>query len=477
MKAKWKEILSPIVYLSNNWLSLAGVVIVTSATILWLFVLPVSLRGELANPYLGILLFLILPAAFFAGLVLIPIGMWWRSRREHRSGTYPAVFPAVGSQQPALRRLLLFIAIASILNLAIGSQLTYQAVSYMDSVTFCGQACHTVMQPEFTAYENAPHSRVECVKCHIGPGATWFLRSKLSGVRRVFALTFHTYSRPIPAPVADMRPSRETCEACHWPQKPEPARLRVISSYKEDEANTISYTVLRMRGGNTGGIHGAHFGPGIEIHYRAADPKRQNIPWVEYRNKNTGESTTYLAQDAKANAVRSLPRFEMQCTDCHNRPAHTFELAERAVDRALHAGLIPVSLPYVKKKSLEILKTQYVSREDAGKKIAALLAAYYQHEYPDLYMKHSADIVRAGNALRDIYNRNIFPEMNVDWGTYLNNIGHTDFPGCFRCHDEAHVAGQKSITQNCEACHQMLAVDEAAPEILKTLGMETNVAH
>jgi hypothetical protein len=63
--------------------------------------------------------------------------------------------------------------------------------------------------------------------------------------------------------------------------------------------------------------------------------------------------------------------------------------------------------------------------------------------------------------------------MKVKWGTYANNIGHTESNGCFRCHDESHTAdGGKTITQDCSACHNLLASDEKNPKILVDLGLE-----
>ena len=221
--------LSPIIHLSSNWVSLAGVVIVTTATVFWLFLLPVTLRGTTESPYVGILAFLVLPAPFFAGLILIPLGIWLQRRRERRSGLYPPQFPPLTWRNTELRRLVYFIFFTTMVNLAIASQVSYSAVNYLDSVTFCGQTCHTVMQPEYTAYQNSPHSRVECVKCHIGPGASWFVRSKLSGVGQVLAVTFHTYATPIPTPVHNLRPARETCEACHWPQKYGEDRVLIVN--------------------------------------------------------------------------------------------------------------------------------------------------------------------------------------------------------------------------------------------------------
>src|SRR4051812_12494294 len=255
--------LAPIVHLANNWISLAGVVIVTTATIFWLFLLPITLRGETENPYVGILAFLTIPAPFFAGLGMIPLGMWLKRRREGRLSVYPPGFPPLNWENHDFRKLVYFVGVTTVLNLAIASQLTYGAASYMESVTFCGQTCHTVMQPEYTAYQNSPHSRVECVKCHIGPGASWFVKSKMSGVRQVFAVALHTYPKPIPTPVHNLRPARDTCEGCHWPQKYGQDRVQIVNKFAEDEANTQTKTVLLMKigGGNHGvGIHGTHLG-------------------------------------------------------------------------------------------------------------------------------------------------------------------------------------------------------------------------
>ena len=351
--------LSPVIHLSNNWISLAGVVIVTTATVFWLFLLPTTLRGGVNSPYIGILAFLALPAPFFLGLILIPLGIWLKRRREGRTGIYPPDFPALTWNNPELRKLTYFFGVTTVVNLAIASQLAYGAVNYMDTATFCGQTCHTVMQPEFTAYQNSPHSQVECVKCHIGPGAGWFVKSKLSGVGQVFAVTFNTYPTPVPTPVHNLRPARETCEACHWPQKYGEDRVRVIWKYADDEANTLTKTVLLMKigGGNGGiGIHGTHLGPGVKIRYMHTDEARQNIPWVEYNSP--GRQTFYATPDAK---TTGLPVREMDCMDCHNRPSHTFDLPDGAVDKAMRAGLISASLPFAKKKAVELLKANYSS--------------------------------------------------------------------------------------------------------------------
>lgn len=467
--------LEPLVYLSNNWISLAGVVIVTTATIFWLFLLPTTLGGDVRNPYIGILAFLALPAGFFGGLILIPAGMLLRRKRERKSGRYPGQFPTLSFQSLELRRLVVFVAVTTFANVVIASQLTYGAVTYMETVSFCGQTCHTVMSPEFTAYQNSPHSRVECVQCHIGPGASWFVKSKLSGVGQVFAVTFNTYPKPIPTPVHNLRPARETCETCHWPQKYGEDRVRVIPKYADDESNTLTKTVLLVKigGGNHGiGIHGTHLGPGIRIRYAASDEARQTIPWIEY-NKDS-QKTLYLAANTKPDAAGMAIR-EMDCMDCHNRPSHAYEVPERAVDKAMAAGEIPADLPFVKKKGVEIIKRAYATRGEATARIPSAVEAFYRESYPAVYSAHTAEVRRAGLGLLAIYNRNVFPEMKVNWGTYPNNIGHTDFPGCYRCHDDAHASADgRKVTQDCNACHNLLAMEEASPKILTDLGMAEN---
>lgn len=466
MRLDDKQWLSPLVHLANNPISFLGVLLATTGGVAWFFVLPVQLRGLETNPYVGILFFLVFPGLFFAGLTLIPVGIWLRLRLERKWKTLPQQFPPVNWQNPEFRRLAIFVAVATAANVVIGGHFTYSAVTYMESVNFCGQSCHTVMKPEFTAYQDSPHFRVRCVECHIGEGASWFVKSKLSGVRQVFAVMLNTYSRPIPTPVHDLRPARETCEACHWPGKFAGYRLRILTKFNEDDQNTSTKTVLLMRiggGDMVAGIHGVHLGPGVVIEY-ASDPARQNIPWVRYTNGQR-QSTEFTVKDFKPEEKGKLEQRVMDCLDCHNRPSHSFELPEQAVDRALGNGKIPLSLPTAKKQAVAILKTEYRSAAEAAKGIPLALAQAYPNQAPE--------VQKAAAALLAIYNRNVFPEMKINWGTYPNNIGHTYFPGCFRCHDDQHTnAAGKSIPQDCNGCHQLLAAEEAKPEILSRLGVE-----
>src|SRR5262249_37420162 len=151
------------------------------------------------------------------------------------AGGIPHEYPRIDFRVPLLRRGLTLVAAATVMNIVILSTASYKAVEHMDSTQFCGASCHTVMSPEYTAYVNSTHSRVDCVQCHIGPGAGWFVRSKLSGARQVWAVATGSYSRPIPSPVKHLRPARETCEQCHWPQKFQGDKLVVHTKYADDE--------------------------------------------------------------------------------------------------------------------------------------------------------------------------------------------------------------------------------------------------
>ena len=447
---------------------MAGVALVTLAGCSWLFLLPAHIRGRVDNPYIGLLVFIAIPVVFFAGLVLIPLGI---ALTKRRIALNLATLPNRGE---AWRRAGIFFGVMTLANIVIGSQVSYRAVEHMETVQFCGQSCH-VMKPEFTAHQMPPHSQLACVSCHVAPGASGWLHSKMSGTRQLAAVVFNSFPRPIESAMESNRlvSSADTCEQCHAREKAIGPRLRVISKFKDDEANTRTETVLMMSvgGGRFGGIHGAHLGPGVRIRYAASDKKRQTIPWVEYRNIETGITRTYLAGDAKADSVGSLPTFDMQCVDCHNRAAHSFQLPEHAIDEAMARGEIPLGLPFVKKTAIELLKASYSSDDEATHRIPDGLAAYYQGKYPALASKRTDDIQAAGQALLAIYRHNVFPDLKVTWGTYSNNLGHVDDPGCFRCHDDSHATpDKKTITQDCSTCHQSLAVEETAPEILKTLG-------
>jgi len=467
-------------YLSQNTLSLIGVVLTTSSalTLIGFWMYDFMLPGP-PHPYVGILLFLILPGVFVLGLLLIPIGIGLRRRQLQQIGDLPTVYPAIDLKTPMVRNSLLFIGFATILNVMIFGLASYKSVSYMDSKEFCGLSCHTVMAPEYGAYENSPHSRVECVQCHIGPGAGWFVRAKLSGLRQVLAVTFHTYSRPIPSPVKYLRPARDTCEQCHWPQRFSGDKFILKTNYKDDEKNTPMTTALVMKIGGWApsgsvGIHGRHLDDGSRIHYISTDERRQVIPVVYYTD-DKGKIVEYVSTDIKVNK-QELEKGEkrtMDCIDCHNRPTHAFELPANAVDLRMSRGLISPELPYIHKKAVELLKADYLDRDTAQRQIVEGIENYYRTSFPDLYASKRALIEQSAENLARIYLRNIFPDMKMSWGVHPNNLGHNDFPGCFRCHDGSHTSADgQTISNDCTTCHNLLAVQEENPKMLADLGLQ-----
>jgi hypothetical protein len=329
-------------------------------------------------------------------------------------------------------------------------------------VTFCGEVCHEVMEPEFVANQNGPHARVACVDCHIGPGAPWFVQSKLSGTRQVFAVSFNTFSRPIPSPVHNLRPARDTCEQCHWPAKFHGDVIRVRREYAADEANTETVTTLRVHVGGgdptMGQVSGIHWHMALanKVEYIATDEKRQVIPWVRFTDR-FGNVKEYVVEGVTQEQLAKGERRTMDCIDCHNRPSHPFSpSADRAVDGAIGSNEIPRDLPFVRREGAEALKADYSSQQVAFDTIAGKIRSFYRENYPDLYAHRRQDVERAVNALQGLYRRNVFPSMKVGWGTYPNNIGHMDSPGCFRCHDESHKAKDGSVIgQDCETCHSI----------------------
>ena len=173
-----------LVLLTSHWISLMGVAFVTTAGFSWLFVLPIQLRGHTNNPYIGIVVFILIPIIFVFGLVLIALGVFLARRRIARIKQGLLVAP---DRRIYIRRLAIFFAVTTTINIVIGTQGTYRAVQHMETAQFCGQSCH-VMKPEFTAHQNSPHANVECVDCHVGPGATGWLESKMAGTRQLMTI-------------------------------------------------------------------------------------------------------------------------------------------------------------------------------------------------------------------------------------------------------------------------------------------------
>jgi hypothetical protein len=445
--------------LVRNGVSLAGVTIVTISALLFLIVFLLDLFGFHTNPYIGIFFFLIAPAVFVFGLVLIPIGMFLERRR--RASGHPARvgWPRLDLNDSVQRRTVFIVLVMTFANVVIISLAAYRGIEFMDSPSFCGQVCHDVMEPEFVAYQDGPHSRISCVQCHIGPGAPYLVKAKIDGVRQVFAVLMDNHSRPIPSPVHTLRPAREVCEQCHWPEKFHGDSVRVKREYADDEAVTESTTTLRIHVGGGSeklgvatGIHW-HMNVANVVEYRA-DPTRMTIPWIKVTDR-TGAVREYVAEGVPQEELDKLePSRTMDCMDCHNRPSHAFFASpERAVDAAIAGGELSRGLPFIRREAIVALKANHADRPTAEREIAGHLTDFYRANGKSI---SQPDLERAIQVTQRLYARNVFPKMNVTWGTYPNHIGHMDAPGCFRCHDDNHkTTDGRVIKQDCELCHKI----------------------
>jgi nitrate/TMAO reductase-like tetraheme cytochrome c subunit len=470
-----KSWLRSVLFLGNNSLSLIGGAVTSASAFILIgfWVVDVLGHGGSTNPYLGIVLDLFLPTLFLLGLVLIPIGIWQRRRHLKAIGQLPSVYPQIDLRDPVFRRGIDVVIAFTFINFVIVGTASYRGVAYMDTPSFCGQACH-VMKPEYTAYQVSPHSDVECASCHIGSGLSSFVTAKVNGSKQLFEVVFNRYPRPIPSPVQNLRPARDICESCHAPARFIGDKVLVKTMFADDEQNTKTLTILMLHlGGRDSlshltGIHGVHLG---HIEYIATDPTRTTIPWVQKRNADGSETT--FTTSALNGAMPKGERRLMDCIDCHNRAAHTFMTAEEVLNRAMAEGAVSPDLPWVHKKGLELLKANYATEDRARTEIPKQLTAFYRSNYPVVASQHADLVKAAGDGLVSIYTHNVFPEMRVTWGTHPNHIGHSSYPGCFRCHDGDHTSKDgKAITQDCSTCHNLLAVDDPRPKILTDIGIQ-----
>jgi hypothetical protein len=449
-----------------------GILLATFGGGLFVVLVGLSLAGFPFNHYVGIFIYLVLPMILLTGLVLIPIGRWRIARR------YPGGrMPQFDFENPRHLRAFGVFLLMSAANICLFGIASYGAYHLSDSNEFCGLVCHTVMEPEWTAHQLSPHSRVGCVECHIGPGAGWFVRSKLSGVRQVLAVAAGTYTRPIETPVHNLRPARETCEQCHWPEKFHGDKLQTITHFDNDEESTELVTALLLRvGGGTvnrkpaGGIHW-HTNPANRVTYVSTDDSREEIPWIRLETED-GEVEDFVADgfEGTEELLQARPPRTMDCVDCHNRPTHVFESPEEAVDRLLQEDRLSREIPFVRREAVRALRAVENPGDDPAAAIREALEKAYE-KYADRGIEIApSDLTAVSEEVGVIWSRNVFPAMQVSWGTYPSFLGHEDDGGCFRCHDGMHTSSSgRTISDDCETCHVILAEEEENPVILSEI--------
>lgn len=453
--------------LSIDPLGRAGVVLVTSSAVMFLLFLLANLTGAVTNAYVGLISFMALPAMFVFGLVLIPIG-WYRTKAETGLTLRELVAQRFGPEElqetplgaPLVRTLALMTGI-NVLILAVAS---IAGLHFMDQPYFCGTACHKVMNPEWTVYQQSPHSRVACVQCHVGEGVKAHFDAKLNGLRQIWLASLDLYRRPIPTPVHNLRPARETCEKCHWPEKFYGHRLKTIVHYGDDRASTPRYTTLSLKVNSSikeGGIHW-HVGRDVTVRYASLHDKRLEMIWVDVTRPD-GSHSRYvnrrLDEKPRAEDIRT-----MDCVDCHNRATHIYETAVGAVETRMRLGMIDRSLPYIKKVAVAAIAGDYPSAEAARRGIQSSVAAFYRSHEPTVLSAKARAIGRAVAALQAAWARNIHPYMNIGWGAYPSFLGHRETKGCFRCHNRDLVdESGRWIPDDCTLCHSILANDAPGP--------------
>ena len=452
-------------HLAYNPISAAGAALALVVALTFLVLLGLSLYTAQASPYFGIFMYMVLPPVLVVGLLLIPLGMWRARRRFRKTGKLPSEWPRIDLNDPRHRTAAVIFVVGTLALTFIGAMSSYGAYHYSESVEFCGKTCHAVMEPEYVTYQNSPHARVACTACHVGPGADWYVKSKLSGAYQVYAVARGIYPRPIDTPIESLRPAQETCEQCHWPEKTYGAQQKVLTHYKYDEANTAwPINLLIKTGGGEprsgqAGIHW-HMNIGVEVRYVARDEERQEIPWIEVRDRRTGRVTVYQDTEnplTEEELAAAAPR-RMDCMDCHNRPSHIYRSPERAIDEALYRREIDPGLPGIKALAVEAMTEEYPSTVEAHRQIASRITDHYRRERPDVIAGHTPVVEAAIGAVQRAYSRNIFPHMKARWSAYPDNLGHFISPGCMRCHDGKHATPEGvAVTADCNACHLILA--------------------
>ena len=462
-----------------NWMSFVGLFLFGAGVAASVFLFLLEMQMGNTNVYLAIVLFMVMPAVLVSGIALFMAGVWLERRRDRRQGD--SYLPQIDFSRRQHRRLALIAAMVGVIFIAISIFGAYRSFEFTESTEFCGEICHEVMHPEFIAHKNSPHSRVECVECHVGPGPEHYVKSKLRGMHQVKAVMTGDFARPIQTPLGHLRPAREICVQCHWPEKFYEKVMREHVYFKTDEENSRynMAMLINVGGGDvekmgaSGAATGIHWHMVLanQIDYIATDRQKQEIPYVRAVDRE-GNETVYLAEGTELSAEQLVSQYtpeRMDCIDCHNRSVHQFTNPQRILNTALLLDRISPGIPHIKLKGMEVLADEsYASQEQAVGQIEARLLSYYRDEYPE-YLAANEPKVRAAIAeLQRMYRQNFFPTMKADWRAHPDNIGHTFSKGCFRCHDGKHQSRDgKTITNDCNICHSFVgqSTGKTIPEL------------
>lgn len=342
------------------------------------------------------------------------------------------------------------------------------AWDYTNSSYFCGNTCHT-MPPHYDSYQRSPHARVACVECHIGR-TSFGVQFTRKTVDAQFVWAYWTGNYHYPLYAKGLQPARESCEKCHWPEKFSWDKVVTERDYKPVVTNDLENTTLLMKIG--GGTQREGLGRGIHWHienpidfvYTDSEEHKQQIPWIQVTNSD-GTTTVYtdIENPLTPEQVAQLPKRRMDCIDCHNRVSHTFLTPAEAMDNLLATKQIDPTIPNIKQKGAEVLAVPYGGSLELANQALARVEQYYQQNYPDYYQQNTAAIKNAVAQLQTWYPKLHFPDQELDWSTHPDNLGHKDWPGCFRCHDGKHFTQDRktAIRLECNVCHTIPAISTA----------------
>jgi hypothetical protein len=366
-------------------------------------------------------------------------------------------FPSEGT--PLWQRILPY-AVLGVLTLIVLLASAY-AWDYTNSPQFCGTACHT-MPPEYTAYLTSPHARIDCVDCHIGKGfITTRITRKAGDAKHIIRLAFKDYEFPITA--GELRPARETCEKCHFPEKFSDDSLRENKHFGNDPNNTPTsiYMILKTGGGakRLGLGLGIHWHIENPIYYLPLDAEEQQIPYIRVESDD-GSVTEYI--DIESNfdpsQIAEEDLKEMDCITCHNRITHLVNPPEDMIDKMLSQGVISPTIPDIRRQAVDLFYRKYDTTEMALTAIGGLIN-YYKTYKADFYQKNTELVDTAILELQNAYQQSVYVEQKSDWNSHPNNVGHEFSPGCFRCHDGKHLNDEEeAIRLECNICHSIPVV-------------------
>ncbi len=443
-------------------IGLLGIGLTTICITMTILGLLGHITGLIENPYAAIVTFLVFPSGALLGLVLIPLSGYFRRKKWFRNNINKPNLIIDFGKKTHRKGVILFLVL-SVVNMVIFSLVVYEAYHFTESDFFCGAICHTVMDPEYTAYQRSPHAKVGCVSCHIGSGAEWYVKAKLSGLRQVKAVIDGKFNRPIPAPVEHLRPAQDTCEECHWPEKFHGKKVKQFVSFTNDDQENAELQEIALHIGGRNpltdtfeGIHW-HVSNNVRVEYESLDQKRTSIGRIKV-TKPSGVTEEYtLDGEPPADGVTANWR-TMDCVDCHNRPTHVYDSLEERVDLGLYSKKIDSAIEGIREDSLVVLQKEYSSRAQAKEQIVEnLLHLQAERHGPDFVADNEQNLIQSGVYLLDAYMANVWPKMAVTWGTYKGHNGHQDEDagfGCFRCHDDEHQTSfGKTISQSCDLCH------------------------